>query len=287
MKKAVSKAKVLLEALPYIKEHHGKIVVIKYGGNAMVSDVLSEMIMNDIVLMHYVGIFPVIVHGGGPYISQAMKDSSIPVSFKDGLRVTDKQTMKIVKRVLMKDVNAKLAGYLKAHGAKPAGICGEFEGFIQVTRHKASDGSDIGFVGDVRKIRQGPLKNIIKSGGIPVIASIGVDAEGLPYNVNADAVAGEVAAALGASKIMVLTNIQGLYGDIKKKSSFISQISLSQCREKLKSGAIGEGMIPKLKGCMTALEHGVARAHILDGRIEHALLLEIFTERGIGTMIVP
>lgn len=287
MKKAVSKAKLLLEALPYIKDHHGKIVVIKYGGNAMVSDKLSKLIMNDVVLMHYVGMHPIIVHGGGPYISEAMRKRAMPVVFKDGLRVTTRQTMAIVRQVLMNDVNAKLVLYLKKAGGKPFGISGEYEDFIQVTRHKTANGEDIGFVGDVKKVKKKPLLDIIKQGGIPVIASIGVDKQKLPHNINADAVAGEVAGAIGASKIIVLTNVQGLYADFNTKCSLISELTLGDCKKQLKSGSIGSGMIPKIRGCIRALENGVERAHILDGRIEHALLLEIFTDKGIGTMIVP
>lgn len=287
MKKAVSKVKLLLEALPYIKDHHGKIVVIKYGGNAMVSDELSKLIMNDVVLMHYVGMHPIIVHGGGPYISETMRKRAMPVVFKDGLRVTTRQTMAIVRQVLMNDVNAKLVRYLKKEGGKPFGISGEYEDFIQVTRHKTANGEDIGFVGDVKKVKKKPLLDIIKQGGIPVIASIGVDKQKLPHNINADAVAGEVAGAIGASKIIVLTNVQGLYADFNTKCSLISELTLGDCKKQLKSGSIGSGMIPKIRGCIRALENGVERAHILDGRIEHALLLEIFTDKGIGTMIVP
>lgn len=286
MKRAVSKVKVLLEALPYIKDHHGKIVVIKYGGNAMISDELTQVILSDIMLMKYVGMKPIIVHGGGPHISEAMKARAIPIAFKDGLRVTTRQTMAIVRQVMMKEINAKMASYLREHGTQAVGVSGEYQDFIQITRHKTASGEDIGYVGDIAKIKKAPLKKLIDDGVIPVVGSIGVDKDGLPHNINADSVAGEIAGAIGASKIVVLTNVQGIYADMNRRSSLISVMKLEDCRRKIKDKSISGGMIPKLKGCITALEKGVPRAHILNSRIEHALLLEIFTDQGIGTMIV-
>lgn len=285
MQKAKEQAKVLIEALPYIKEHYGKTVVIKYGGNAMVNEHLKETITSDVVLMKYVGINPVIVHGGGPEITNYMQKLAKEVKFVEGLRVTDKETMEIVKMVLLGKVNKELVALINRHGKLAVGLSGEDGALILARKRLSKTGADLGFVGDVEKINSRLVEELINDDFIPVIASIGVDKKGASYNINADAVAGEIAGALRTEKIIFLTNVEGLYEDFKDRRSLISEISLKECEKLMKKKKIAEGMIPKIEGCIKALRGGVTRAHILDGRIEHALLLEIFTRRGIGTMI--
>jgi acetylglutamate kinase len=277
------KASVLMEALPYIKEHFGKTVVIKYGGNAMVSGELKAGIASDVVLMKYVGMNPVVVHGGGPDISQAMKDAKIEVKFVDGLRVTDEATMNIVKSVLAGKINRELVELINSHGKMARGVSGDDSGIIMAKKKTGS--VDLGYVGEVVRVAAEPLHLMINEGFVPVIASIGVGEDGKSYNINADLAAGEIAAALDADKIIFLTDVEGLYKDFQDKGSLISELSADKCREMVELKRVDSGMLPKLEGCLKALDAGVNRAHILDGTIQHALLLEVFTKQGVGTMI--
>ena len=284
MQAVMEKAQILTEALPYIKEYHGKTVVIKYGGAAMEREDLKEVVATDIVLMKYVGINPVIVHGGGPEISRHMKALGKEVKFVNGLRVTDKEAIDIVKMVLVGKINKEIVSLINRHGKHSVGISGD-DGNLIMARKKKMDGVDLGYVGDVVKINRKVLDNLINDDFIPVVATIGAGEDGMSYNINADKVAGEIAAALGADKIIFLTDVDGLYEDFEDKDSLISELKLADCEHKLAQKQVNQGMLPKAEGCMTALKAGVNRAHILNGTIPHALLLEIFTDKGIGTMI--
>lgn len=285
VKEAAKKAAILTEALPYIKKHYGKTVVIKYGGNVMLTENLKESFAADIALMKFVGINPVVIHGGGPEISKEMKRLNYEVKFVDGLRVTDKNTMKIVKSVLVDKINKELVELINQHGRIAKGLSGENSSMITAKKKEFSSGIDIGYVGEVVKINAAVIEDLINKGLIPVIATIGVDAKRELYNINADLVAGEIAAALSADKIIFITNIEGIYEDFENKRKLISELSLERCDEILKNREISEGMFPKVEGCVRALKSNVNRAHILDGRIEHAILLEVFTDKGVGTMI--
>ncbi len=283
MKDALYKASVLMEALPYIKEHFGKTVVIKYGGNAMINDDLKESIASDLVLMKYVGMNPVLVHGGGPEISKFMKKSGKEIKFVDGLRVTDAETMDIVKMVLVGKVNKEIVTLINRHGRLAVGVSGD-DGDLIHARKKVGK-VDLGFVGEVEKIEPKIVFDLVHEDFIPVVASVGIGRDGNSYNINADLVAGEVAAAIRADKIMFLTDVAGLYKDFNDKSSLISELTKKECRRMVEEKHVASGMLPKLSGCLKALEGGVNRAHILDGTIPHALLLEVFTKEGVGTMI--
>ncbi len=282
VKDAMYKASVLMEALPYIKEHFGKTVVIKYGGNAMINEELKASIASDVVLMKYVGMNPVLVHGGGPDISAAMQEANIEVKFVNGLRITDEATMKIVKSVLAEKINRNLVELVNNHGKLAAGVIGD-DGLIRA-RKQPSD-VDLGFVGEVSRVMPKELIDIINGGLIPIIATVAVGEDGKTYNINADLAAGEIAASIGADKIIFLTDVAGLYQDFNDKTSLISELSAAKCRTMVDEKMIAAGMLPKLTGCLKALDEGVNRAHILDGTIKHALLLEVFTEQGVGTMI--
>ena len=279
------KAAILIEALPYIKEHYGKTMVVKFGGKAMVSEELKKSIATDIVLMKYVGINPIVVHGGGPDITAYMGKLDKRVEFVEGLRVTDKETMEIVKMVLVGKINKELVSLINQHGKLAVGLSGEDGMLIEAKKHLASGGIDLGFVGDVEKINSGLIENLTEENFIPIVASVGVDREGNSYNINADDVAGELAAALGAEKVIFLTDVIGICKDRSDPSTLISELSLSECEEMVTAKRISGGMIPKAKGCIKALKGGVAKAHIINGVEKHALLLEVFTDRGIGTMI--
>ena len=284
MQTVMEKAQILTEALPYIKEYHGKKVVIKYGGAAMEREDLKEVVATDIVLMRYVGLNPVIVHGGGPEVSRHMNAMGKEVKFVNGLRITDKETIDIVKMVLVGKINKEIVSLINRHGKLAVGLSGD-DGNLIMAKKKQIDGVDLGFVGDVTKINVEVLNNLIEDDFIPVVATVGVGNNGMSYNINADKVAGEIAAALKADKIIFLTDVDGLYQDFKDKSSLISEIKLADCEEKLANKEIQQGMLPKIEGCVTALKAGVKRSHILNGTIPHALLLEIFTNKGVGTMI--
>ena len=273
----------LLEALPYIREFHGKTVVIKYGGAAMTDPLLREEFARDVVLLKYVGLNPIVVHGGGPEITAYMERLGLPVKFVGGLRVSDESTVEVAKMVLMGKVNKEIVMRLSRHGQPAVGLCGDDGTLFRVVRRAGPGGEDIGFVGRIERVNVGVIEHIA-SDYIPVIASVGADREGNSYNVNADEAAGAVAGALGAYKVIFLTDVPGWLADAGDPASLIAQSNAGQVREAL-AGLEG-GMRPKLEACVEAIENGVNAAHILDGRVAHSLLLELFTDAGIGTKIV-
>ncbi|KKN06277.1 hypothetical protein LCGC14_1078920 [marine sediment metagenome] len=284
MERAIEKAKILMDAMPYIKEYRGRKVLIKFGGKAMQDQKIEQSIANDIAMMLYVGLSPVVVHGGGPDISARMKEKGLQPQFIDGLRVTNKKTLKVVKEVLVDKINKEIAGNINIHGKLAEGISGDTSGLIEAEKMEI-EGGDLGFVGNVKKINKSVVEKIVKAGKIPVIASIGKGINGDSYNINADSVASELAAALGCEKIIFLTNVDGVHASYGDNDSLISALTYDQCKELVEKKAVSGGMLPKVLSCMSALEKGVHRAHILSGVIDHALLLEIFTDEGIGTMI--
>lgn len=279
------KASTLAEALPYIKAYSGKIVVIKYGGHAMTDAALRGGFAQDVALMRLVGIYPVVVHGGGPQISEAMAEAGKAPQFIDGHRVTDLETAEIVRTVLVGQVNPDIVGLINKHGDLACGVSGEDANLITATRKTGPGGQDIGYVGEVGEVRARILVNLIEDGFVPVVAPVARCEDGLLHNVNADAAAGAIAESLGAEKLIYLTDVEGLYEDLGDEDSLISALGASELREMLDSGKLSAGMLPKIASCDRALSNGVERAHILDGRIEHALLLEVFTPEGIGTMV--
>jgi acetylglutamate kinase len=278
------RAATLVEALPYIRRFAGQVVVVKYGGNALAGasdDDALALFAQDIVLMHQVGMRPVVVHGGGPQISELMTKLGKQTEFRNGLRVTDDETIDIVRMVLIGQVNPQLVAAINVHGPLAVGVSGEDAGLI---RAKPRDEA-LGFVGDVESINPTILQALLDDTFIPVVATIGTDESGQAYNINADSVAGAIAEALGAEKLVYLTDIEGLRRTIDDPSSLIRQTTPVELEGLMADGTISSGMIPKVESCMAAVRHGVRRAHILDGRIPHVLLLEIFTDEGIGTMI--
>lgn len=285
MEQFLEKASVLVEALPYIQKYNRKIIVVKYGGSAMTNVELQKKVIEDVVLLKLVGFKPIIVHGGGKEISRWVDKVGKTPEFVNGLRVTDAETMEIAEMVLNK-VNKSLVAMVQELGVKAVGISGKDGGLLRVDK-KYSDGKDIGFVGDIKEVNAKVLYDLLSNDFLPIVAPIGLDAEFNTYNINADDAACEIAKAVGAEKLAFLTDIEGLYKDINEESSFISKISVSDAKELISSGTIGGGMLPKLTNCTNAMESGVNRVHILDGRIPHCLLLEIFTKKGIGTMIMP
>ncbi len=272
----------LLEALPYIREFHGKTVVIKYGGAAMEQPELREEFARDVVLLKYVGLNPIVVHGGGPEITGYMERLGLPVRFVGGLRVSDEETVEVAKMVLVGKVNKEIVLRLNRHGQPAVGLCGDDGSLFRVARRAAPDGEDIGFVGRIERVDVGVIEHIALD-YIPVIASVGADREGHSYNVNADEAAGAVAGALGAYKVVFLTDVAGWLGDPADPASLIAHAGAERVRDEL-AGLQG-GMRPKLEACVDAIDQGVSAAHILDGRIAHSLLLELFTDAGIGTKI--
>ena len=279
---AGKKATILAEALPYIREFSGKTVVIKYGGNAMEDPGLADLFAQDVVLMRLVGMNPVVVHGGGPQISDLMRRLGKEPEFVDGLRVTDAETVDIVRMALVGKVNREIVSSVNRHGSYAVGLSGEDAGLINV----AARDEKLGFVGDIRRIDPSILERLIREELIPVVATVGVDDAGQAYNVNADTVAGAIAESLRAEKLVYLTNVTGLYGDLADEASLISRIDVDRLAALADDGVLSEGMIPKVRSCVEAVKSGVSRAHILDGRIPHALLLEFFTREGIGTMVI-
>lgn len=272
----------LLEALPYIREFHGKTVVIKYGGAAMEDPALREEFARDVVLLKYVGLNPIVVHGGGPDITSYMERLGMPVQFVSGLRVSDPATVEVAKMVLVGKVNKEIVLRLSRHGQPAVGLCGDDGSLFRVARRAAPGGEDIGFVGQIERVNVDVL-NHVASDYIPVIASVGADREGNSYNVNADEAAGAVAAELGAYKIVFLTDVKGWLSDPADPESLIGQATDRQVQDELDS--LQGGMRPKLAACVQAIGGGVNSAHILDGRIPHSLLLELFTDAGIGTKV--
>jgi len=280
---AMMKAHVLAEALPYIREFSGRTVVIKYGGHAMEDPALADLFAQDVVLMRLVGMNPVVVHGGGPQISDLMRRLGKEPEFVDGLRVTDAESVDIVRMALVGKVNREIVAVLNQHGSYAVGLSGEDAGLIKVEMRDER----LGFVGDVASIDPSIVDKLINEELIPVIATMGVDVLGQVYNVNADAVAGAIAHAMQAEKLVYLTDVAGIYADYPDESSLVNHIDVLGLEQLLTAGKVDGGMIPKLQSCLHALRGGVRRAHILDGRIPHALLLEFFTREGIGTMVLP
>ena len=284
MEEVLKKAEVLIEALPYIQKFNRKIIVVKYGGSAMSNVELQKNVIKDVTLLKLVGFKPIIVHGGGKEISRWVGKVGKEAQFINGLRVTDEETMEIAEMVLNK-VNKSLVTMVQELGVKAVGVSGKDGGLLKVDK-KYSEGQDIGFVGDVKEVNAKILYDLIDNDFLPIVAPIGLDDEFQTYNINADDAACAIAKAVGADKLVFLTDIEGLYKDINDKSSFISRLTADQADELIGDGFIGGGMLPKLNNCTSAIRNGVNRVHILDGRIPHCLLLEIFTNQGIGTAIV-
>ena len=290
---AKDKAAILVEALPYIQEFYGKTIVVKYGGNAMVNDELKEMVMQDIALMKYVGIRPVIVHGGGPEITSFLHMVGKKSDFVAGLRVTAAETVEIAEMVLDGKVNSAIVNLLNQRGVRAVGLSGKDAGLIKAHKKLATvyEGDevqkvDIGYVGTVEEVNTGLLEDLIENDYVPIIAPIGVGEQGESYNINADYVAAEIAGALEAEKLLLLTDVEGIYKDFHDKSSFISSLHAGEAREYIKSGIIAGGMIPKVEACLKALEQGAGKTHIIDGRLPHSIILELFTPTGIGTQVI-
>ena len=284
MNKYLEKANVLIEALPYIQRFNRKIIVVKYGGSAMADEELKRKVIADVVLLKLVGFKPIIVHGGGKEISRWVQKVGMKPQFVNGLRVTDSETMELAEMVLNK-VNKELVCHVQELGVKGAGISGKDGGLLKVKKRYA-DGEDIGFVGEITEVNPQILLDLIEKDFLPIICPIGLDDEFNTYNINADDAACAIAKAVGAEKLAFLTDIEGVYRDKDDPSTLISEISVSEAKELIDSGYIGGGMLPKLGNCIDAVENGVSRVHILDGRIPHFLLLEIFTNKGIGTAII-
>ncbi len=284
MNQILGKAEVLIEALPYIQRFNRKIIVVKYGGSAMSNVELQKNVIKDVALLKLVGFKPIIVHGGGKEISRWVGKVGKEAKFLNGLRVTDDETMEIAEMVLNK-VNKSLVTMVEELGVKAVGISGKDGGLLQVDK-KYADGQDIGYVGDIKQVNPKVLYDLLEKDFLPIVAPIGLDDNFRTYNINADDAACAIAKAVNAEKLAFLTDIEGLYRDINDKSSFISRLTADQAEELIAQGCIGGGMLPKLGNCTSAVKNGVNRVHILDGRIPHCLLLEIFTNEGIGTAIV-
>jgi acetylglutamate kinase len=288
----MEKAAILVEALPYIKKFYGKTVVIKYGGHAMLSQELKEAVLTDVVLMKYVGMHPVIVHGGGPDITGMLKRVGIESSFVGGLRVTDAKTMEIVEMVLVGKINKEIVAQINRIGGRAVGLSGKdaslFEAVKKYRKVQTPEGevmADIGFVGEISRVNPGIVTTIIAEGYIPVVAPVAVGSEGESYNINADYAAGRLAAALGADKLIILTDVEGILTDRGDPGSLMSVLRVAEVPSLIERGIIDGGMIPKVECCLDALSYGVKTTHILDGRVPHSILLEIFTDQGVGTMV--
>jgi len=277
------KAQVLIQALPYIQKYAGKTVVIKYGGNAMVSDHLKEAVMSDIVLLSLVGIHVVLVHGGGPEITQMLEKTGKESKFVNGLRYTDEETVEIVQMVLAGKLNKSLVQLIGAHGGKALGLCGLDAGLMKA--EKMVRGQDLGFVGEITEVNPEPIIDIIDKGYIPVIASVACSGRDTVYNVNADTAAAHIAAELGAENLILMTDIRGLLTDKNDENTLIPLVNASEVPALKSKGIISGGMIPKIDCCVEAVRRGVHRAHIIDGRIEHSILVEMLSNEGVGTMI--
>ena len=284
MEKYLEKAEVLIEALPYIQRFNRRIFVVKYGGSAMVDEELKEQVIKDVTLLKLVGFKPIIVHGGGKEISRWVGKVGMEPEFVNGLRVTDEDTMELAEMVLGR-VNKSLVQLVESLGVQAIGISGK-DGRLLSVNKKYADGADIGFVGDIKKVNAEVLYDLIEKDFLPVICPVGLDDDYNTYNINADDAACAIAKAMRAEKLAFLTDIEGVYRDPKDPSTLISELRVSEARKLMNEGVIGGGMLPKLNSCIDAIEHGVSRVHILDGRIPHCLLLEIFTNKGIGTAIL-
>ncbi|WP_410574581.1 acetylglutamate kinase [Amycolatopsis sp. cmx-4-61] len=285
---AAEKAGVLIEALPWLQRFNGATVVVKYGGNAMIDEQLKAAFAEDMVFLRLAGLRPVVVHGGGPQITAMLKRLGVEGEFKGGLRVTTPETMDIVRMVLTGQVSRELVGLINAHGPYAVGISGEDARLFTAERKQATvDGEqvDIGLVGEVAEVNPDAVLDIVNAGRIPVVSTVAPDVDGVVHNVNADTAAGALAAALGAEKLVVLTDVEGLYANWPDRSSLIDRIRVDRLETMLPG--LASGMIPKMEACVRAVRGGVRRAHVIDGRLAHSVLLEVFTSRGIGTMVFP
>ena len=281
MQKYIQKVETLLESLPYIRQFYDKTIVIKYGGHAMVEERLKQSFAKDIILMKYVGLDPVIVHGGGPQIGELLKRLGKESRFVKGIRVTDNETMDVVEMVLVGKVNKEIVGLINHYGGKAVGLSGKDGGLIKAKKLK-NRGEDMGMVGEVKSVNPKVIETLDRDKFIPVIAPVGVGDDGKTYNINADTVAGKIAAALKAEKLILLTDVQGV---LDKNKKLISALSVAEVKKLIKNETATGGMIPKLECCLDAIKGGVSKAHIIDGRIAHAVLLEVFTDAGVGTEI--
>jgi acetylglutamate kinase len=288
LKRAGDKAAVLAEALPWLQRFHGRVVVVKYGGNAMVDDELKRAFAQDMVFLRLAGIQPVVVHGGGPQITAMLDRLGLPAEFRGGLRVTTPETIDVVRMVLVGQVGRELVGLVNQHGPYAVGLSGEDAGLFTAERRTALVGGesvDIGLVGDVVAVNPDAVLDIVSAGRIPVVAGVAPDAEGTVHNINADSAAAALAAALGAAKLVVLTDVEGLYANYPDPDSIVSSVTADELEPMLP--ALEAGMAPKMEACLRAVRGGVGRAHVIDGRVPHAVLLEVFTSEGVGTMVVP
>ena len=276
------RAKILIQAMPYIKKFAGETIVVKYGGNAMINEQLKSAVMSDLVLMQLVGISVVLVHGGGPEINSMLEAVGKESEFKDGMRVTDQETIDIVQMVLAGKVNKSLVQHLEQHGGKALGMCG-LDGRLLMA-DKMVSARDLGYVGEIREVNPDPLIMAMKDGYIPIVATVAGGFDGKVYNINADLAAAQIAAKLKAKKLILMTDIRGLLKDVKDEESLIPVVNVSDVPMLKRDGIIKGGMIPKIDCCVEAVRNGVNRAHIIDGRIEHSILLELFSDEGIGTM---
>jgi acetylglutamate kinase len=282
------KAEVLIEALPWLQEFHGALVVVKYGGNAMIDENLKRAFAEDMVFLRTVGLRPVVVHGGGPQIGAMLDRLGIESEFKGGLRVTTPEAMDVVRMVLVGQVGRELVGLINAHGPHAVGISGEDAHLFTAERRSLLvDGEtvDLGLVGDVVTVNPAAVQDIVAAGRIPVVSTVAPDADGVVHNVNADTAAAALAVALNAEKLVVLTDVEGLYKKWPDKSSLVSRISADELEELLPS--LDSGMVPKMEACLRAVRGGVPQAHVIDGRLAHSVLLEVFTSKGVGTMVLP
>lgn len=281
--RTMGNAKILMEAMPYIQEFKGKTFVIKYGGSAMADETLRHTFAGDVALLALVGLRPVIVHGGGPHITRAMGQAGVEPQWMDGLRVTDAETIRVVQTTLAGEINPDIVRLLGSHGALAAGVTG-IDGSLFVATPR---NPKLGFVGEITEVNPDLISRMLTEGVVPVIAPLALGEDGNVYNLNADTAAGALAEALGAEKLMHLTDVEGLYRDLGDRDSLIQRVTVEGLRELVGSGSVSKGMLPKLHSCISAMESGVHRVHILDGRVQHALLLEVFTPEGIGTMVMP
>jgi acetylglutamate kinase len=285
---AAEKAGVLAEALPWLQQWHGQVVVVKYGGNAMIDEELKQAFARDMVFLRLAGIRPVVVHGGGPQISAMLERLGLPGEFRGGLRVTTPETIDVVRMVLVGQVGRELVGLINQHGPYAVGLSGEDAGLFTAEKRTALVGGeevDIGLVGDVVEVEPSAVLDIVAAGRIPVVAGVAPDVDGQVYNINADSAAAALAAALGAAKLVVLTDVEGLYANYPDPESLISELTADQLEPMLP--ALEAGMAPKMEACLRAVRGGVGRAHVIDGRLPHSVLLEVFTSEGVGTMVIP
>ncbi|MDN5929719.1 MAG: acetylglutamate kinase [Pseudonocardia sp.] len=288
LSRAGEKAAILAEALPWLQRFHGRIVVVKYGGNAMVDEELKQAFAQDMVFLRLAGIHPVVVHGGGPQISAMLERLGLPGEFRGGLRVTTPETIDVVRMVLVGQVGRELVGLINQHGPYAVGLSGEDAGLFRAEKRTALVGGevvDIGLVGDVVEVSPDAVLDIVRAGRIPVVAGIAPDVDGQVYNINADSAAAALAAALDAAKLVVLTDVEGLYANYPDPESVISELTAAELEPMLPG--LEAGMAPKMEACLRAVRGGVGRAHVIDGRVPHSVLLEVFTHEGVGTMVIP